>query len=180
MTEDIKSDLKALGSNFDFSNLPKSHELFDDSNRARLFRFKEELGLKPILRYVGLASKVYCLQIACCHSFTTCCRCSDQDESNQKEMKFSEKLVCKGSSKFSMNNITFNDYFSCLNEQIPKHVQDYRIVSKKQILTTNYIQKMAFSGFDDKRYLLDCGIHSYPYDGGNIDVCCNESCIKFS
>ena len=128
MTEDIKSDLKALSSNFDFSNLPKSHELFDDSNRARLFRFKEELGLKPILRYVGLASKVYCLQIACCHSFTTCCRCSDQDESNQKEMKFSEKLVCKGSSKFSMNNITFNDYFSCLNEQIPKHVQDYRIV----------------------------------------------------
>ena len=179
MTEDIKSDLKALGSNFDFSNLPKSHELFDDSNRARLFRFKEELGLKPILRYVGLASKVYCLQIACCHSFTTCCRCSDQDESNQKEMKFSEKLVCKGSSKFSMNNITFNDYFSCLNEQIPKHVQDYRIVSKKQILTTNYIQKMAFSGFDDKRYLLDCGIHSYPYDGGNSVVCCNESCIKF-
>ena len=147
MTEDIKSDLKALSSNFDFSNLPKSHELFDDSNRARLFRFKEELGLKPILRYVGLASKVYCLQIACCHSFTTCCRCSDQDESNQKEMKFSEKLVCKGSSKFSMNNITFNDYFSCLNEQIPKHVQDYRIVSKKQILTTNYIQKMALLRF---------------------------------
>ena len=133
MTEDIKSDLKVLGSNFDFSNLPKSHELFDDSNRARLFRFKEELGLKPILRYVGLASKVYCLQIACCHSITACCRCDDQDESNRKEMKFSEKLVCKGSSKFSMNNITFNDYFSCLNEQIPKHVQDYRIVSKKQI-----------------------------------------------
>ena len=100
MTEDTNSDLKALGSKFDFSNLPKSHELFDDSNRARLFRFKEELGLKPILRYVGLASKVYCIQIACCHSFTTCCRCSDQDESNQKEMKFSEKLVCKGSSKF--------------------------------------------------------------------------------
>ena len=143
-SEDIKSDLKVLGSNFDFSNIPKSHELFDDSNRARLFRFKEKLGLNPILRYVGLASKVYCRQIACCHSFTTCCRCSDQDESNQKEMKFSEKLVCKGSSKFSMNNITFNDYFSCLNEQIPKHAQDYRIVSKKQILTTNYIQKMAF------------------------------------
>ena len=131
ITEDIKSDLKVLGSSFDFSSLPKNHELFDDSNRARLFRFKEELGLKPILRYVGLASKVYCLQIACCHSFTTYCRCGDQDESNQKEMKFSEKLVCKGSSKFSMNNITFNDYFSCLNEQIPKYLQDYRVVSKK-------------------------------------------------
>ena len=93
MTEDIKSDLKIIGSNLDFSNLPKSHELFDDSNRGRLSIFKEELGLKPILRNFGLALKVYCLQIVCCHSFTACCRCSDQDESNQKEMKFSEKLV---------------------------------------------------------------------------------------
>ena len=100
MTEDIKSDLKALSSNFDFSNPPKSHELFDDSYRVRLFRFKEELGLKPILRYVGLASKVYCLQIACCHSFTTCCRCSDQDESNQKEWNSQRNLFAKALANF--------------------------------------------------------------------------------
>lgn len=59
-----------------------------------------------------------------------------------KHQKPNKKLVCKGFTKFSMNNITLNDYLSCLNEQIPKHVQDYLIISKKQTLTTNYVQKM--------------------------------------
>ena len=160
-----------MASNFDFSNLPKNHELFDEQNRSKLFRFKEELGLKHILRYVRLASKVYCLQIACCHQFQSGCACSAAQLSCEEKFKYSEKLVCKGSRKFSMNNITFNDYFSCYESQTPKFVWDFRIIFKNQRLTHNFCQKIAFSGFDDKRYLLDCGIHSYPFDEANEDRC---------
>ena len=127
---------------------------------------------------MGLASKVYCLQIACCHRYASRCGCNGKQVESKTNLKYSEKLVCKGSSKFSMNNVTFNDYLSCLNDQTPKLVQDYRIVSKHQKLSTKYIQRMAFSGFDDKRYLLACGIHSQPYDGQNEDKCFDESCTN--
>ena len=177
-TENLTTDMQMMASNFDFSNLPKNHELFDEQNRSKLFRFKEELGLKPILRYVGLASKVYCLQIACCHQFQSGCDCSGAQLSREEKLKYSEKLVCKGSSKFSMNNITFHDYLSCLESQTPKFVQDFRIISKNQRLTTNFFQKIAFSGFDDKRYLLDCGIHSYPFDEANEDRCFDPECYN--
>lgn len=79
-----------MSSSFDFSNLPPNHDLFDERNRSKWFRFKEELGLKPILRYVGLASKVYCLQIACCHQFHLGCNCNDDEMSDQETFKYSE------------------------------------------------------------------------------------------
>ena len=58
-SDDLKHDLQLVAGNFDFSNLPENHSLYDPNHKAQLFRFKEELGLKPILRYIGLASKVY-------------------------------------------------------------------------------------------------------------------------
>ena len=73
------------------------------------------MSLKPILRYVGLASKVYCLQIACCRSPSNQCGCVKNPRMTENSQKYSEKLVCKGSSRFSMNNITFQDYMSCFS-----------------------------------------------------------------
>ena len=102
------------------------------------------MSLKPILRYVGLASKVYCLQIACCRNPGNQCGCVNIPKMTENSLKYSEKLVCKGSSRFSMNNITFQDYMSCLERQEARYVTDYRIVSENQILTTKFIQKKLF------------------------------------
>ena len=178
-TEDIEEDLRNMESNFDFSNLEKTHPLFNENSKSKLFRFKEELALKPILRYIGLASKVYCLQIACCRNQSKNCGCGTEKDLSQQSLKYTEKLVCKGSSKFSLNNITFEDYLSCLERQETKYVQDFRIMSKNQVLTTKFIQKKAFSGFDDKRYILDCGIHSYPFSELNSYKCSSPECRKF-
>ena len=115
-TEDIEEDLKNMESNFDFSNLEKTHPLFNENSKSKLFRFKEELALKPILRYIGLASKVYCLQIACCRNQSKNCGCGTEKDLSQQSLKYTEKLVCKGSSKFSLNNITFEDYLSCFRK----------------------------------------------------------------
>ena len=104
------------------------------------------MALKPILRYVGSASKVYCLQITCCRNPGNQCGCVNTPTMTENSLKYSEKLVCKGSSRFSMNNITFHDYMSCLERQEAKYVTDYRIVSKNQILTTKFIQKKPFLG----------------------------------
>lgn len=146
-----------------------------------MFRFKEELGLKPIFRYIGLASKVYCLQTACCHHFNKRdnrkCEC-ERISYNGTKIKYSYKLGCKGASKFSMNEFTFNDYLSCLESQILKHVTDYGIVSKRQQLSTIFVEKVAFSGFNDKRFIFNCGIPSYPYEEGNSFECLAEECVN--
>ena len=176
-TEDLEKDLKSLEANFDFSNLEHSNPLFSEKSKSRLFKFKEEMSLKPILRYVGLASKVYCLQIACCRNPGNQCGCVNIPKMTENSLKYSEKLVCKGSSRFSMNNITFQDYMSCLERQEARYVTDYRIVSENQILITKFIQKKAFSGFDDKRYILECGIHSEPFAEINNDECYDPECI---
>ena len=143
-TEDIEEDLRNMKSNFDFSNLEKTHPLFDENSKSKLFRFKEEMALKPILRYIGLASKVYCLQIACCHNQSKNCGCNYETDLSQKSLKYTEKLVCKGSSRFSLNNITFEDYLSCLERQETKYVTDFRIISKIKSLQPNLSRKRVF------------------------------------
>lgn len=135
------------------------------------------MGLKPILRYIGLASKVYCLQLACCHNYGNDCSCNDVNRIGSTFYKYTEKTVCKGSSKFSMATTTFDDYLSCLETKQPQLVQDFRIISRDQNLTTKFVQKRAFSGFDDKRYLLRCGIHSYPFSEENQFECDAEECM---
>ncbi|RZD32614.1 MAG: hypothetical protein CXT79_05995 [Thaumarchaeota archaeon] len=171
-TDELISDLKNLSSTFDFSNLPEDHELYDTGKKSKLFCFKEEFGLRPILRIVSLASKVYAFQIACCHNFKHHypgkCQMSspnipDANNLEGNNVFFEDKLTMKGVSQRAKNKFTFEDYFRCLQSQVSRRTVDYRIQSKKQNLSSIVIQKVALSGFDDKRYILDCGLHSVPY-----------------
>ena len=70
-TKDLIYDLKCLGSTLDFSNIPSNHILYDNSKKSKLFHFKEEFGLLPILRMVSLGSKVYGIQLSCCHNISS-------------------------------------------------------------------------------------------------------------
>ena len=89
---------------------------------------------------------------------------------------FSEdKLTMKGVSGRAKSRFAFQDYFTCLKSQVAKRTVDFRIQSKKQKLSSVIIQNVALSGFDDKRYILDCGIHSVPYGYNNISTKCNAS-----
>ena len=93
-TSDLLGDLKALEEVFDFSNLPSNHSLYDDSKRSKLFHFKEEFGLLPILRFVSLGSKVYSIQTVCCHDYKSHAngQCADNTESGSK-IRIGGKLV---------------------------------------------------------------------------------------
>ena len=101
-SSDIHQDLENLSPTFDFSNLPSTHKLFDSTKKSKLFHFKEEFGMLPILRYVSLGSKVYALQTVCCHDFKPNfpCRCR-LSRPNQHEFSHSDKLTLKGVSKIA-------------------------------------------------------------------------------
>ena len=184
-TKNLVLDLKCLSTSFDFSNLPKTHCLFDESNRSKLFHFKEEFGLHPILRIVSLGSKVYSIQLACCHNFNKKIhgKCenhnfvySDTDQ-HLNQYTFTDKLVLKGISKHAKCKFSFQDYFECLQKQVARRALDFRIQSKNHKLSSSLVHKIALSGFCDKRFILDCGVHSTPYGMNNLSVCSAYECI---
>ena len=186
-SDNLINDLRNLSSTFDFSNLPNEHPLYDNSKRSKLFHFKEEFGLLPILRLASLGSKVYSIQSACCHNFMShlpgkCKRniskVMEKDENNK--FAFSDKLIMKGVSKYAKSKFTFHDYFLCLQNQVAQRAIDFRIQSKNHQLSSTIIQKVALSGFCDKRYILQCGVHSIPYNYNNSDTCYAEECGTIS
>ena len=73
-------------------------------------------------------------------------------------------------SCFPKNDINFNAYNNCLKGVSRKKASFKKIGSKNHAVTIRTQKKAALmSAFDDKRYLLDCGIHSHPYGSSLIE-----------
>lgn len=161
-TEKIVDDLFELRSHFDFSNLHPTHPLSSQENKAVLFKFKEEFGLQPISRICALKSKTYSIEVSCyckvgIDNNGICLKCKNTDNQSYHCNKL------KGVNKSATREILFENYYKCLLENIPKKSIMYQIRSQKQNLTTVRLNKLSLSSFDDKRFILNCGIHSYPY-----------------
>lgn len=169
-TCNILSDLHAFKQSFDFSNLCKSHELYSDTNKAVLFKFKEEFGLRPISRFCALKSKVYSFEVACEHKdgFNekgVCKICRNKSFSGENFNRL------KGVQKRTAREIHFEKYLLCLFQKNAQRDKNFQICSKKQKISTKIVNKISLSCFDDKRYLLNCGIHSEPYSLKNSSFC---------
>ena len=117
-TQDLVNDLDNLKQTFDFSNLDTNHPLYDPKHKSKLFYFKEEFGLLPILRLVSLGSKVYCTETVCCHQYhlhqNNECPSNLNIKKPDGDFLTTEKIVIKGVSKIAKNTFTFNDNLSCL------------------------------------------------------------------
>jgi hypothetical protein len=173
-TVNLHQDLRNLERNMDFSNLNKNHPLFSDVNKAQLFKFKEEFGLRPISRLCALKAKVYSFEIACNHdigvdSYGLCLECSN--------LKFTGANVnkLKGIQKRTARNIQFSSYLKCLSEFSAQREKTFQIISKKQKIQTTMVSKISLSSFCDKRFILNCGIHSRPYSNENKSFC--DKCL---
>ena len=76
----------------------------------------------------------------------------------------------------SKNQLTFEDYLFCLPNQRAQRTDDFRITSKCQQIFSNSMRTIALSGLMDKRYVLDCGIHTVPFSFDNISGCYEPEC----
>lgn len=154
-----------MHNHMDFSNYPEEHPKHDKSNQNELGFWKNELcGVSDCLEFVGLRSKSYALLLK-----------------NRKNAEVIEKKVCKGLGKKAIRNrLKFSEYKECLFEgsEIRHHFTS--ILSKKHDLFTVVRKKKALSRFDSKRWLLSCGIHSFPFNSyliykyGNKCVRCSK------
>ena len=100
-------------------------------------KMKDEFGTVIITEFVGLKSKMYSI----------------------KKIDGKEHNTAKGVS-IATEFDKFKDVL--FNEKIIRHKMK-RIQSKKHKLGTYEIAKISLSCFDDKRYVLDDGIHTLAY-----------------
>ena len=122
---------------FDLSNYSKDPKFFHETNKKVIGKMKDEFGGVIIIEFVGLKSKMYSI----------------------KKIDGKEHNAAKG-----VNIATeFNEFKDVLfNKKIIRHKMK-RIQAKKHKIGTYEIDKISLSCFDDKRYVLDDGIHTLAY-----------------
>ena len=134
---------------FDFSNYSKDSKFFDNTNKKVIGKMKDEYGGVIIDELVGLKSKMYSI----------------------KKTDGKESSTAKGV------NITteFNEFKDVLfNKKYIRHKMK-RIQAKKHKIRTYETNKISLSCFDDKRFVLDDGVHTLAYFHKN---CSKKECDK--
>ena len=139
--EDIKNDADKW---YDTSNYDKDHPsgLYSGKNKKVIGYYKDECGGKFIIEFVGLKPKSY--------SFET------SDGKVEKKCEGVKKYVVK-------NHITHEDYKKCLITKISQLRTMNTIRSRQHNVGSEQINKTALSADDDKRVILEDGIHTLAY-----------------
>ena len=151
-TEDFYKDISGdVKDRFDTSDYPDNHPsgIPTGINKKVLGMFKEEAMGKSIKEFVGLRAKLYSYKM-------------DKGEESKK---------CKGVKKRVVEkSITHEDYKTCLltgKEQLRKM---NIIRSYDHEVYTEEVNKVALSAEDDKRYILNDGIHTLAW--GHYKINC--------
>ncbi len=153
-TRDLYKDL-AQDDKYDFSNYPKNHLLYSTKHAKKPGLMKDESAGAILQDFVGLRSKMYSLQ----HTPR------DVDKDARK---------AKGIKKSTVRTIRHEDYVECLFNMKQMRHSFHAIRSQQHQLYTVKQRKLSLSCYDDKRYLLDCSIHSLPYGHRALKRECTE------
>ena len=125
----------------DTSNYPPEHRLYCKDRAKIPGYFKNEIPKSAIDLFVGLKSKTYAI------------RC---EQGGGIEMK------AKGVPERQKHKIPIEQMLNCLSEMQSVNVEYSALRSYDHVNKLVRSSRVAFSSFDDKRYLT-CAIHSVPY-----------------
>ena len=144
-TEDFYKDISGdVKDRFDTSDYPENHPsgIPTGINKKVLGMFKDEAAGKRIKEFVGLRAKLY--------SFIM------EDGKENKRCKGVKKQVVESS-------ITHEDYKTCLRTGKEQLRKQNILRSYEHEVFTEEVNKIALSSIDDKRYILDDGIHTLAW-----------------
>ena len=142
-TDNFEEELQCVFNNImDFSNFDKNHPSYSDENMKKVGYLKSEYGNKHVNEFVGLKSKLYSILY-------------DNDK-NKSTAKGLQKSVLK-------KYIKHQHYCDVIEKNNVYSTKMTRIQSKNHQLETVELEKTIFTAFDDKRYILDDGIHTLPF-----------------
>ena len=141
--EDVYEDFWKDKDLFDNSDYPENSPYFYKKNKKVIGKFKDEAAGVPICEFVGLRSKMY--------SYIK------DDQKGQKTAKGIKKNIIK-------NIIKHRDYRETLFNNQQMHHKMKTIRSQNHQIRSYEINKVSLSSYDDKRYILEDGIHTYAYE----------------
>ena len=58
-TDDVYKDMAETKDEYDFSDYPKDHPLYDETNKKVIGKMKDECASAPVAEYIGLRPKLY-------------------------------------------------------------------------------------------------------------------------
>lgn len=144
-TDDMYKDFRTFpySDDFDFSDYSTDHPNYDEGrNKKVLGKFKDEANGEVMEEFVGLMSKMY--------AFKTI------NNAITKKAKGVKKICLK-------KNLNFDHYKKCLFDDQIYYVRVNSIRSFNHQLFSISERKKALSSYDDKRVILEGGIHTLPY-----------------
>jgi hypothetical protein len=162
-TREKTNNLEKIKHILDFSNYPQSHNLYSANNKNMLGFFKDELCGKQIDEYSATRSK--------CYAYTI----KKKKNTIRKRKNKNFTIKCKGITKAGKKQVRFNNLKKCLQTIRSYSVKQYNIRSKSHCIQTMEVNKICFSSFDDKRYLI-CPVHSLAYNSKLIAEMKSDEC----
>ena len=96
------------------------------------------------------------------------CKNGDEDHIQNESCSKGVKITAKGVSKAAKRDISCRDFEEVLREGKRIRVQNRRFGSENYINYSILENKWGLSAFDDKKYILDDGIHTLSY--GHKDI----------
>lgn len=135
---------------YDTSNYPDDNRhLKSDANKKVLGKMKDEMAGQITTSFVGLRPKMYSLMTF--------------DNVN--------KLTAKGVAKcYTKKHLRHEMYLRTLKNKTISHASSRQFKSINHKQYTVKISKVALSAFDNKRFILPCGVKSVPYGHCKIGI----------
>ena len=130
---------------YDTSNFAPDHPQYSTSNRRVLGKFKSETGSTPPSEFVGLRAKMYSLYVP---------------ENPKKSFK-KVKGVQKHYARKKVQHENFLEVLRNVGFDTKCKFRSFR--SMNHVVNTVEISKLCLCAFDDKRYLLEDGVHTKAY-----------------
>ena len=159
-TEDFYKDIAAdVAERFDTSSYDEGDKrpLPMKMNRKKIGLMKDELGGKIMTEFVALRPKMYAYK--------------------QLDGKVDKK--CKGIKKCVVKkHISFDDYLKCCKDGKLQYRSQLAFRSRKHVMFTQRINKIALSKNDDKRLQDADGIYSWAHGSSAGLVCKSELLMK--
>ena len=149
-TDDIYKDILENADEYDFSDYPFEHSLYDKKNKKVIGKFKDEMNGIILEEFIGLRPKCYSLLFL-----------GKVEDNVIKDYKLREKQKSKGiKEKVKQIHLRHRHFKKCLIDLDTICVNQNIIKSKKQTLSTYHIQKVALTAFDTKRWICDDNINT--------------------
>ena len=146
---DIEDDIEYY---FDTSEICSDMINIKKCNKKVPGMMKDECGGRIMKSFIGLRPKLYSYKM------------DDYDE-NDEDNKDNLKKKCKGIKSCALKRITYNDFEDVLFGRVEGKYKNMNILkSDGHNIYSVCVNKLALSGNDDKRVMMEDGFGTYAYE----------------